>query len=828
MGDNQLQGDDELDKQNLTVWRNLIKRFNGVHTQGKKNMNMILELKPSVPIDIAVSSVRLADKRYQVKIVFKPLNVTFECFDLIEPKAKNAVAKRAVRYLESLAKLVASFHKHHYRKKFTPVAFATLCSTEHKFIMQFKTYPNSAQIKIKHLITITEKGPNAETDVATKWIRCLEKISGIDDQGKENAEEVKNGKTTIQKTSPKVSVKRSCSETNFPPCKFKKIALQSDEHLPQLKELYSLITTYSEIAKSEKTDDQVLLEITEKSTVKIIVVPPVDNPVGGDNPSYSTFISIGTLAVVKGENQEKTVSIDMAKKEAISFINNAKIAADCFYQVFAEEKPARKTFDDWYDQLPFSTLKVISMDMVESDDGKTCFLDIELFGFALFSGVGPSRNAALSNACRLAVNFMTKLSQNLILTQAQLVYTAVTNRWNSLPESADKQFMLAAFVVTSTENPLAVRVISMGTGTKWITSDNIKENGEVVMDSHAEVVARRAFLCFLYENLHQIAQNGGDGADSNDLILEPSPSGKGFRLKPHLRLHLYISSPPCGDARILQWDHSRTAENSRQKGCLRSKIEKVQDNLALSNNEYIPAMEEIESGEHRKKFMTCSDKIAMWNVVGVQGALLSTFVEPIYLDSLIVSDLFHEENMSRGLFGRINETTLKSKIAKADPSLLKLYRLNCHKLGLYKPSDAKSNNKELKNKSISHNWYLKLDGTAATVEQVTGQKGSVFTGARAMSRLAKKSLATHYQRLKEKMKDCPHLTSIEDVNAPLGVELKCFEPYYRGLKTRAFAYRKVKVALIETFKESGLGEWSHPLIKVDMFPTNSLGQQSTD
>lgn len=97
-----------------------------------------------------------------------------------------------------------------------------------------------------------------------------------------------------------------------------------------------------------------------------------------------------------------------------------------------------------------------------------------------------------------------------------------------------------------------------------------------------------------------------------------------------------------------------------------------------------------------------------------------------------------------------------------------------------------------------------------------------------MSRLAKKSLAISYQRLKEKMKDCPHLTSIEDVNAPLGVELKCFEPYYRGLKMRAFAYRKVKVALIETFKESGLGEWSHPLIKVDMFPTNSLGQQSTD
>lgn len=123
-------------------------------------------------------------------------------------------------------------------------------------------------------------------------------------------------------------------------------------------------------------------------------------------------------------------------------------------------------------------------------------------------------------------------------------------------------------------------------------------------------------------------------------------------------------------------------------------------------------MEEIESGEHRKKFMTCSDKIAMWNVVGVQGALLSTFVEPIYLDSLIVSDLFHEENMSRGLFGRINETMLKSKIAKADPSLLKLYRLNCHKLGLYKSSDAKSNNKVCLNSHFSNyfKYYLPFLG----------------------------------------------------------------------------------------------------------------------
>ncbi|CAN0516956.1 unnamed protein product, partial [Laminaria digitata] len=32
-------------------------------------------------------------------------------------------------------------------------------------------------------------------------------------------------------------------------------------------------------------------------------------------------------------------------------------------------------------------------------------------------------------------------------------------------------------------------------------------------------------------------------------LLEPNARGA-WRLKPHLRLHLYISDPPCGDASI--------------------------------------------------------------------------------------------------------------------------------------------------------------------------------------------------------------------------------------------------------------------------------------
>lgn len=58
----------------------------------------------------------------------------------------------------------------------------------------------------------------------------------------------------------------------------------------------------------------------------------------------------------------------------------------------------------------------------------------------------------------------------------------------------------------------------------------------------------------------------------------------------------------------------------------------------MMEDDEVPTFDGVLRGQ-RLHTMSCSDKIAKWNVLGLQGALLSHFMNPIYLSTITVGEL---------------------------------------------------------------------------------------------------------------------------------------------------------------------------------------------
>ncbi|KAL8585753.1 hypothetical protein ACOMHN_040535 [Nucella lapillus] len=131
---------------------------------------------------------------------------------------------------------------------------------------------------------------------------------------------------------------------------------------------------------------------------------------------------------------------------------------------------------------------------------------------------------------------------------AELCYQHYTRLPKKGKPQPGKEWTLLAAVVLQKNSGLTV--VSMGTGSKCLGRSRMSAAGDVVNDSHAEIVTRRAFLLFLYEELQRVYTGG-----SSDVFTCPSAE-KGHRcgLKPGIHFHFFTSHTPCGDASIFPRD----------------------------------------------------------------------------------------------------------------------------------------------------------------------------------------------------------------------------------------------------------------------------------
>lgn len=151
-------------------------------------------------------------------------------------------------------------------------------------------------------------------------------------------------------------------------------------------------------------------------------------------------------------------------------------------------------------------------------------------------------------------------------------------------ETYARRKVLAGMVLTYGSDVNSAKVISVTTGTKCISGEYISVNGLAVNDSHAEIVARRCFINFVYDQLemHLKPESAKDS-----VFLKPTPNNPLYKLKENIQVHLYINTAPCGDARVFSpHENDQLLDkhpNRKARGQLRTKVESGEGTIPVKN-----------------------------------------------------------------------------------------------------------------------------------------------------------------------------------------------------------------------------------------------------
>ncbi|KAI9224363.1 adenosine deaminase/editase [Blastocladiella britannica] len=214
-----------------------------------------------------------------------------------------------------------------------------------------------------------------------------------------------------------------------------------------------------------------------------------------------------------------------------------------------------------------------------------------------------------------------------------------------------------------------VDCIAIGCGLKCL---NEREAGHTtVNDSHAEVLCRRAFRRYLLNEIQRCLQGKG----SRVLVQRTEGESPCFELLPSVRLHMYISLPPCGDASLESL--ADTLEASGPDGgssvdqAARTRFKQEEVRASTTSSAPLRGRNDFsQTGALRTKpgrndaiptrSLSCSDKLAMWQCVGWQGALLSHMIpEPMALSTVVVSSKrANLQGLERALHLRIADNAL--------------------------------------------------------------------------------------------------------------------------------------------------------------------------
>lgn len=247
---------------------------------------------------------------------------------------------------------------------------------------------------------------------------------------------------------------------------------------------------------------------------------------------------------------------------------------------------------------------------------------------------------------------------------ANEIASLVLHKYSKLPSKGKplqrsngvKEWTILAGVVIGT-GAGSLDCVALATGMKVLPNDDLdKCNGEMLHDMHAEILALRAFNRFVIDECLRV-KTGGES-----IIVQPESSTSLnipylYRIKPDVKLYLYVSEAPCGDCSMSLVISAAENTEAWSDPLVRVGLKDSSDDLQVSVDAPDALAHPVRGRDHfdvlglvRTKpgrrdspvtfSKSCSDKLALRQFTSVLLGPVAKLVNPqwFYLTSLVVPE----------------------------------------------------------------------------------------------------------------------------------------------------------------------------------------------